>query len=172
MASGKAHSTATIVTGVLCVTVLLSQDLHYAVVPATIGFLFQIFASPDRDVNGGTRSEYYIRIISPAISSLWKTIWKPYALSMKHRGESHSLYGTFFRIVYFVFPFSVFFFRDCHIKSDISLLGMCLVSQVLVLFFLLPLIAFDVSINFMSFMWFFLAVFLSDILHIIFDWVL
>lgn len=171
MANGNTHSVASVAAGVglgiACYVIW--RDIEYSAA-ISLGCFAQVFISPDRDVDGGTVSERYLRKISWILSLWWKLVWRPYSISMKHRGKSHAIYGTIGRLLYLMFPISIFAIKDSRCDNAMKLVIIALASQVFVmpLWGIIGIISFP-YMNISNLALFVLGVFLSDIIHIIFD---
>lgn len=171
MANGNTHSAASVVAGIGLgiVCYAASRNIEYSVA-ISFGCFAQIFISPDRDVDGGTVSERYLRKISSILSLWWKLVWRPYSISMKHRGKSHALYGTIGRLLYLMFPVSIFAIKDGYRDNMVKLAVLSIASQIFVVpFWCIVGIIFFSYINISNITLFILGVFLSDVIHIVFD---
>lgn len=170
MSSGKTHSvvslSASIVTG--SAVLFVTKSYEYAVISFS-GFMFQILSSPDRDVNGGSVSEWHLRKINPFISLWWRLLWNPYSIAMKHRGKSHALHGTVARMLYLLFPPFVLLIKDRSEVSTFKLLSLSIYSQLLAIPIILVVILLLDLFGIQGFSVFFISVLLGDILHLIFD---
>jgi len=126
MADGKTHTKITVFHGVYFSAILHLCGFHS--IPAfAAGFFYQIFCSPDRDLNGSV-GEYYLRKYTGFLHIYWQILWYPYAICMKHRGKSHATYGTVVRFLYLISPFIMLIprFRDDQPPHVLY----CLASQV------------------------------------------
>jgi uncharacterized metal-binding protein len=67
-----------------------------------LGCLTGLIVSPDLDVDDGFIGFHFIRSIFGRFPAwLYQMFWKPYALLVPHRSFfSHSIFGTFFRLMY------------------------------------------------------------------------
>lgn len=69
------------------------------------GCILGIMITPDLDVDRPVRSHYVVlRRFGPAIAAMWRMIWLPYGLAIRHRSwVSHMpLIGTLIRAAYLV----------------------------------------------------------------------
>ena len=181
MACGKTHAASTkgLAIGV-CVGSVASTQLYIDQVLLIAAFIpVGIFVTPDHDVDSGNISFYYIRTYLGRFAEyIWYRAWMPYAVSYKHRSIfTHTpIISTAIRIVYLVFPFVVFVVRDQ--KNKYSLMQMLFFTtfayMILVAFWviiLIPLVVMD-FFGYPPFeiaMLLFIALSLSDTLHIVFD---
>lgn len=165
MADGHTHTKVTIFHGTYFSIVLHLCGFHS--IPAfAAGFFYQIFSSPDLDVDGGNIGLYYLRKYTGFLHVYWRILWYPYAVCMKHRGKSHAIYGTIVRFMYLISPFIMFMpLRDGNQPRFLR----CAVSQ-------LMCVPIQIFIGFAIAKWgigacclFVTGVFLGDLIHLAFD---
>lgn len=108
MASGTEHSSAVFGAAVgFGAAVAIERTVSSSAMPFLVGMLMGILVSPDMDVDDGNISYYYFRKIY--LEWYWKALWRPYALTMNHRGWSHfPIMSTVFRLIYMAFPVTIF----------------------------------------------------------------
>lgn len=128
MADGQTHTRVTLFSGSVFSTTLLMMGF-YDVQWLAAGFVYQVFASCDLDVDNGNISLHYLRKFTFVLQHYWRVLWYPYTISMKHRGKSHATYGTLVRFLYLISPFIMLIprFRDDEPPNVLF----CLASQVL-----------------------------------------
>lgn len=166
MASGKTHSSVTIVSGIVLSSVLSYlnfQNVQFLLV----GFMYQVFCSPDRDLNQPSIGEYYLRKFTLVLNYYWRGLWYPYSIAMKHRGKSHAVYGTIVRFLYLISPFIMLVprFRDDLPPHIIH----CAASQFLAIPIQLALVAFVAKYGIGSLCLFITGVLIGDLLHLAYD---
>jgi len=167
MADGHTHTRMTLLHGAYFSSVLYLCNFHS--VPAfAAGFVYQIFASPDRDLNGSV-GEYYLRKYTGFLHIYWQILWYPYAICMKHRGKSHAIYGTIVRLLYLLSPFIITMPQLSDNSPPVRILLNCLIAQ----FLCIPIqimIGFFISYYGVgAFCLFVTGVFVGDLLHLLFD---
>lgn len=168
MSNGKTHTTATITQGCLVSLALLVAGFH-EVHWLALGFFYQIFCSPDRDLNQPSIGEYYLKKFTLGLHYYWRWLWYPYSICMKHRGKSHAVYGTIVRFIYIMFPITVLLFRDNDNTNVYLCMIYIVVSHVLCIplyflaYFIFPYMGASGASLFIT------GVFLADVLHILFD---
>lgn len=169
MASGKTHTRVTVFHGTYF-SLTLWLFGFYGVQWLALGFFYQIFTSPDRDLEG-TIGEYYLRKYTGFLHIYWQNVWYPYAVSMKHRGKSHAVYGTIVRLIYLVSPFIITFtpFRDNHEIHPSRLLWRCAIAQVLCIPIVVTLVYIFVYYGAGALCLFITGVWLGDLLHCLWD---
>lgn len=166
MANGKTHTRVTLVSGaVLSSTLWMAgfYDTHWLMA----GFVYQVLCSPDRDLNQYSIGEYYLRKFTFVLQHYWRILWYPYSISMKHRGKSHATYGTVVRLIYLLSPFIMLIprFRDDNQPHVLY----CLASQVMAIPIQIAIGYFIARWGIGSFCLFITGIWISDILHILWD---
>jgi uncharacterized metal-binding protein len=167
MADGHTHTRVTVFHGVYLSLTLFIFGFHNVLALAA-GFFYQIFCSPDTDVDNGNISLYYLRKYTGFLHVYWQTLWYPYAISMKHRGKSHAVYGTIVRLIFILSPAILLApqFRD---DNPNRLLFHCVIAQILAIPLQIAAGFFIAYFGFGAFCLFITGIFLADILHLLFD---
>ena len=170
MANGHTHTKVTVFHGTYF-SLALWLSGFYGVHWLALGFFYQIFSSPDLDVDNGNIGLHYLRKYTGFLHIYWRNIWYPYAVCMKHRGKSHAVYGTIVRLLYLVSPFILLYkpFRDDYDVHPSRLLASCAVAQILCIPIVLSLVYIFVSYGAGALCLFVTGVFLGDVLHCLFD---
>lgn len=104
MPDGRIHASITTAAAVglywLGAQAGLSDSANQAV---AAGCLLGIIVTPDLDVDQPVRSHYVVlRRFGPVIAAVWRMVWLPYGLAIRHRSwVSHMpVIGTFIRAAY------------------------------------------------------------------------
>lgn len=173
MADGKIHTVVTIgATGGLLAGYTLAYLTNdpISVIVTVGGSLVGIFISPDQDVDNGNISDYHIRKLFK-VDFLWAVFWRAYRLSFKHRGFwSHGPgISTMIRLLYLLLPPIAILFKDQD-TDWLTVILWAVVAQISSL----PLIW--LLLTYTDYFWqyggfFFVGLLLSDLLHLVFDYV-
>ena len=103
MPNGIRHAYACgVIAGVSSATLLFTCGWQPALA-CSAGALAGIILTPDLDVDRGSRSNYYVRKFAGiVIETVWRLLWKPYAILVRHRSIwSHGpILSTVIRLLY------------------------------------------------------------------------
>lgn len=101
MASGRAHSIATL-TASTCFVVVATVNDNPALYLTAAGALLGLACQPDLDHDDGSISQHFIRGVSSVAEKVWWYYWLPYRKLMSHRSFwSHfPIVGTVIRVLY------------------------------------------------------------------------
>lgn len=169
MASGRVHSRVSVFAGIIVSVALVYYEAKHTMW-LLVGFLFQVFMSPDRDLNQPSIGEYYLRKHAFLLYHYWRSLWIPYGIVMRHRGKSHAIYGTIVRVIYIVFPLALAMFPILSdAKSEEVTLWQYLVSQTLSTPFAVGMYLVIANFGIGVFCVFVSGIILADFLHILFD---
>jgi uncharacterized metal-binding protein len=104
VASGKQHTQASLVlAGFISSLGLVTTAPSTAILPLAIGAASGTILTPDFDVDTGCIAFRNMEwMFGTPAGKLWRWIWKPYALAVKHRSWiSHAPFiGTILRLLY------------------------------------------------------------------------
>ena len=167
MASGRTHTQITLISGITFSATLAAMGF-YSTPFLLAGFIYQILASPDRDIDGGTISEFYLRKYTFVLQHYWQFLWYPYALAMKHRGKSHAVTGTIVRLIYILFP-SIMLLIPALRDDENNLVPYTVVAHVLNIPLLIAVYFFISTYGIGVFCLFIFGVFIGDLLHLAAD---
>jgi uncharacterized metal-binding protein len=88
---------------ITAVAFFIPLEWGYRAILGLLGCLLGILISPDADIDGISHMEsiwFKIPLIGWILGIGYYFYWYPYAYFFKHRGISHSILGTFTRILY------------------------------------------------------------------------
>ena len=136
MSSGKTHSFVTATSSFALGGFGLYHYGFESGLALLVGGLLGLILSPDLDVDNGNISYQYVRKIG--LGRLFKLIFKPYAISYRHRSNiTHApVVSTILRLLYVYLPVIVVPTQNQHpdqAKHRIKVLFAALIAQALVL---------------------------------------